>query len=172
MHSWLQAPKWENSTSLPCSSNMVFLSIMLDWRSCFLPPQVACLGLPLASAARVLHCVDTFAACPGWVGQCTVPGVATYCPCMCGGAPPPTNPPPTTSPTPASPTPSTPAPGPGCQDTYPACPGWVGQCAAPGVATFCPCMCGSPTPGPSSPAPSVPSPSPVAPIPSVPVPGQ
>ena len=35
-----------------------------------------------------------------------------------------------------------PVPPPGCRDTNAACPGWVGQCAVPGVATQCPCMCG------------------------------
>eukprot|EP00775_Hariotina_reticulata_P004446 gene4446-4701_t len=53
--------------------------------------------------------------------------------------PPPATPPPATPP-PATPPPATPPPS-GCRDTYPACPGWKGQCAAPGVATFCPCMC-------------------------------
>ena len=45
-----------------------------------------------------------------------------------------------------------------CHDTYASCPSWsVANCNVPGVASFCPCMCGgpSPTPGP------VPTPTPV-----------
>jgi hypothetical protein len=40
------------------------------------------------AAGRALKqtvCVDSFAACPGWQGQCAVPGVSFHCPCMCGG---------------------------------------------------------------------------------------
>jgi hypothetical protein len=31
-------------------------------------------------------CVDSHAACPGWQGLCSTPGVATTCPCMCGAS--------------------------------------------------------------------------------------
>lgn len=46
-----------------------------------LPPghPTAPLPSPLPSQA----CVDTFAACPGWQGQCGVPGVAALFPCTC-----------------------------------------------------------------------------------------
>lgn len=30
-----------------------------------------------------------------------------------------------------------------CVDSSPACPGWKNSCSSPGVATTCPCMCGS-----------------------------
>ncbi|WIA16019.1 hypothetical protein OEZ85_012751 [Tetradesmus obliquus] len=129
---------------------------------------------PSPSPPPKLRCPDTFAACPGWVGQCAVPGVATYCPCMCGGAPTPPpgrspspppkrspSPPPKRSPTPPpsrSPSPSPQPPKPGCTDTYAACPGWgKGACSLPGVATYCPCMCnGGGPPAPVSPSPPPP----------------
>jgi hypothetical protein len=123
------------------------------------------------------NCVDTYPACPGWVGQCASPGVPTYCPCMCksGSAPPPpVTPPPSPPSNPPSP-PSTPPPPSQCPDTYPACPGWVGQCSVPGVATYCPCMCGKGqppiSPPPVSPPPVSPPPGnpPAAPLPTVPV---
>ena len=111
--------------------------------------QVVCFN-PLPSAAsRQLHCLDTYPACPSWTGQCAVPGVAEYCPCMCTGT--------------GGTGGGTGGSG-GCVDTYPACPGWAGQCSAPGVSTYCPCMCGAgsgPSPSPS-PKPS-PSPSPALP---------
>lgn len=166
---------------------------------------------PKMPAPNAGKCLDTFATCPGWQGQCAVPGVSFHCPCTCGGAAQQAggrrlvSAAPTQAAQPSEISdklegavdvavclaksvgadagvadavgkaakiaftvknaaedirdvvqPTQPlAAGralkqtirvglaPACVDSFPACPGWQGQCAVPGVSFHCPCMCGT-----------------------------